>query len=56
MTDRMRIYREHGARGAVVLQEAGCGSLAVAFARHHPAGPPDGIDPARWRALLEADG
>lgn len=56
MTGRMRIYREHGARGASVLQEAGCGSLAVAFARHHPAGPPDGIDPAQWHALLEADG
>jgi hypothetical protein len=56
MTVRMRAYRDHGAHGAVALQEAGCGSLAVAFAREHPAGPPDGVDPVRWDVLLEADG
>jgi len=56
MTAKMRAYRDHGPHGAGVLQEAGCGSLAVAFAREHPAGPPDDVDPVRWNALIEADG
>jgi len=56
MTLRMRTYRDHGPHGAHILQETGCGSLAVAFAREHPAGPPAGVDPVRWDVLLEADG
>jgi len=56
MTNRMRSYRDHGRRGAVALEEAGCGTLAVAFARYHPGPAPAGTDPARWKALVDADG
>jgi len=56
MTPRMRTYREHGQHGAAALEEAGCGPLAVAFARYHPGPPPTGTDPARWKVLLDADG
>lgn len=56
MTTSMRTYREHGQRGAAVLEEADCGSLAVAFARYHPGPVPSGTDPARWKALSDADG
>jgi hypothetical protein len=48
-------YREHAGRGAALLETAGAGPLAVAFARHHPGGPPDGVDASQWRALLGAD-
>ncbi|MEN8113465.1 MAG: hypothetical protein ABFS21_03670 [Actinomycetota bacterium] len=56
MTRRMRQYRDHGAGGAVALEEAGCGALVVAFARYHPAPTPNGIAPERWQALVDADG
>ena len=56
MTTRMRSYRDHGRRGAVALEEAGCGPLAVAFARYHPGPAPAGTDPARWKVLMDADG
>lgn len=56
MTGRMRTYRDHGERGAVALEEAGCGPLAVAFARYHPGPAPAGTDPARWKVLIDADG
>jgi hypothetical protein len=56
MTTRMRSYRDHGRRGAVALEEAGCGPLAVAFARHHPGPAPAGTDSARWKVLIDADG
>ena len=56
MTSRMRSYRDHGRRGAVVLEDAGCSPLAVAFARHHPGPAPAGTDPVRWKVLIDADG
>ncbi|MEA3511064.1 MAG: hypothetical protein U9R51_06475 [Actinomycetota bacterium] len=56
MTTRMRSYRDHGRRGAAVLEEAGCGSLAIAFARYHPGPAPAGTDPDRWKVLIDADG
>jgi hypothetical protein len=55
MTARMHSYRDHGQRGAQVLEEAGCGSLAVAFARYHPGPAPSGTDPDRWKVLSDAD-
>ncbi|MFV9672080.1 MAG: HD domain-containing protein [Acidimicrobiia bacterium] len=56
MTTRMRSYRDHGRRGAVVLEEAGCSPLTVAFARYHPGPAPAGTDPVRWKVLIDADG
>lgn len=56
ITPRMGAYRRHGPIGADELEGIGCDPLAVAFARHHPGPAPDGIDPARWAALLDADG
>lgn len=56
MTASMRAYRDHGRLGAADLAEAGCGELVVAFALRHPGPPPDGVDPGRWKALLDADG
>lgn len=53
---RWRAYRDHGRRGAEELERAGADALSVAFARHHPSGPPPGVDTTTWRALLEADG
>jgi hypothetical protein len=55
MTKRMWAYRDHGPRGAVELEQARCGELAVEFARLHPAPPPEGIDEQRWEVLMEAD-
>ena len=56
MTTRMRSYRDHGESGAVALETAGCGPLAIAFARNHPGPAPSGTDPARWEVLIDADG
>ena len=56
MTPRMHMYRDHGERGALALEEAGCGLLAVAFARYHPGPAPSGIDSVRWKVLIDADG
>jgi HD superfamily phosphodiesterase len=56
MTPRMWAYRDHGRRGSAELEEARCGSLAIEFARLHPAPVPEGFDPERWQVLLEADG
>lgn len=52
----MRRYRRHGSAGADDLAAAGYGGIVVAFAAHHPSPAPQGIDPARWQALLDADG
>ena len=56
MTIRMRKYREHGRRGAAVLEEADCEPLAVSFARYHPGPAPAETDPVRWKTLSDADG
>lgn len=55
MTKRMAAYRDHGKRGAADIEEAGCGRLAVEFARRHPASAPPGYESSRWQVLLEAD-
>ena len=56
MTRRMWAYRDHGRRGSIELEDAGCGRLAVEFARLHPAPDSDEFDADRWQVLLEADG
>ena len=56
MTTRMHLYRDHGWRGAMELEEVGCGEFAISFARHHPGPMPPGTDPTRWQVLIDADG
>ncbi len=56
MTSSMHRYRLHGPIGAAELEAAGMSGLVSAFAAFHPGPPPAGMDAARWRALLEADG
>lgn len=53
---RMGRYLDHGAIGARALESAGASDLTVSFARLHPGGPPSGVDPERWKLLLDADG
>ena len=55
MTRRMWAYRDHGRRGAIELRDAGCGELAIEFARLHPSPPPEDFDERRWHVLMEAD-
>ena len=52
---RWRTYLRHGELGAAMLERAGAGDLAVAFARHHPGPVPAGVDGGAWRALEAAD-
>jgi response regulator RpfG family c-di-GMP phosphodiesterase len=52
---RWKTYVGHGPIGATILAEHNADDLAVAFARHHPEGPPDGADRERWSVLLRAD-
>jgi len=55
LPDRMAAYRAHGPLGARELAACECEPLVVEFAGRHPGPAPAGIDPARWRVLLEAD-
>jgi hypothetical protein len=48
-------YREHGRRGAEILEGCNADDLVVAFARHHPGPAPAGIDPVAWADLASAD-
>lgn len=50
-----RTYLAHGESGAVMLESAGAGTLAVSFARSHPGPVPTGIEAADWNALSNAD-
>lgn len=55
MTKNMWAYRDHGRLGAMQLEEAGCGRLAIEFARHHSTEEIDDADAERWKVLYEAD-
>ena len=48
-------YLDHGGIGSEELASLGANKLSVAFARHHPGPPPEGVDPEEWRALADAD-
>jgi len=54
MPGTWRRYQDHGALGAADLEAIGEAPLVVAFARR-PYAPPEGIDGARWDALVAAD-
>ena len=56
MPARRRIYRDHGRRGSVEIERAGCGELAILFARYHPGPAPAEVDAERWKVLHDADG
>jgi len=52
---RWRDYDDHGPLGAARLETLGCEPLVVAFAKHHPQGPPPEYDADVWQVLLSAD-
>jgi putative nucleotidyltransferase with HDIG domain len=52
---RMRLYADHAAIGARMLEDLVVEQAAIDFARHHRDGPPDGFDPDDWAALSDAD-
>ncbi len=56
LTARLRRYRDHGSRGAALLEAAGAEPLVVDFAARHPDADPGEFDPETWSALLDADG
>lgn len=55
LTERMRMYRDHGTIGARELGALGAPSLAIDFTLHHHRERPPTIDPATWDTLLAAD-
>lgn len=52
---RWLAYLHHGEIGADMLRRAGACQLTVDFALSHPGPVPNGVDPADWRALADAD-
>lgn len=55
LTERMRMYHDHGILGARELGALGAPSLAIDFSLHHHRERPPTIDPATWDTLVEAD-
>ncbi|MFQ5523172.1 MAG: hypothetical protein ACE5F5_06295 [Acidimicrobiia bacterium] len=55
LTERMKIYRDHGLHAARELAEVGAPALVVAFALHHHGSRPPSIAPGTWEALKDAD-
>jgi len=52
---RWAAYLDHGKIGARMLEDAGAGEVAIAFARFHPGPAPAGIDETTWYRLAAAD-
>lgn len=52
---RWKSYLDHNTIGARMLEDLDAGKLAIAFTRHHPGPVPEGIDPAHWQTLEDAD-
>ena len=52
---RFSRYTRHGPIGAEELAAMGHSGIVVAFAAHHHEARPDGVDPADWMVLAEAD-
>ena len=55
LTQRARLYRDHGEIGAEELARIGCEALVVDFARHHHGERPVSISPHLWEMLQLAD-
>lgn len=56
MSHRLAAYRNHGSIGAGMLEVVQAPAIAIAFARDHGnARAPDGVAPADWALLREAD-
>lgn len=55
LTDRMKLYRDHGEMGAAELESAGSPRIVVDFARFHHGQRPATIEPAVWDLLQAAD-
>ncbi len=56
LTERMKLYRDHGITAAAELARRGAPSLAIDYALHHHRTRPPTIDPMTWAVLSEADG
>ena len=55
LPQRIRLYRDHGTRGADELAHADAPDLVVEFTRHHHGPRPVGFDEATWALLVAAD-
>ena len=55
LSRRARLYRDHGELAARELDQLGCETLVVEFARHHHGDRPETISPATWGLLQLAD-
>lgn len=55
LTERMRVYRDHGLVAARELAAVGAPAVAIDFAMHHHRARPPTIDPATWDVLVAAD-
>jgi len=55
LTERMRLYRDHGLLAARELATLGLPSLVIDFSLHHHGERPATIDPAVWETLVAAD-
>lgn len=55
LTERMRLYRDHGVLAAKELAELDAPALAVDFALHHHRGRPASINEETWQLLEKAD-
>lgn len=55
LTERMRLYRDHGLVAARELATLGLPSLVIDFSLHHHGERPATIDPAAWETLVTAD-
>ncbi len=55
LTERMRVYRDHGVVGAGELGSLNAPSLAIDFALHHHRERPATIDERTWDVLVASD-
>jgi hypothetical protein len=55
LTAKARLYRGHGELAAEELEQMGCETLVIEFARHHHGARPDVVPPATWDLLQLAD-
>lgn len=55
LTERMKLYRDHGLVAAKELATLGVPTLVIDFALHHHGDRPATIDPGVWKTLVAAD-
>lgn len=55
LTQRMRLYRDHGITAAAELAAVGAPGVAIDYALHHHGHRPPSITAGTWKALVDAD-